>query len=350
MIAIVALVIVAFLFIYIWRNQSQGGSLFGQQQTPGGPTIFTLPGNPAAAPATTPGAPVAPGTPPATGTCNCQANSSCNAFCANTAAFNLCCFGTGSVTTPPPPADLPEPDDALCSSQFNGSCNTECGVNGDPDDCLECNAVCDTEVIYQGPDIPAPANAGAVQGTCNCGSNTYCNQFCNIPNMFNTCCFGSATAAPVFPTTPIPPPLTTGSANSSRCKNTYNGSCNTECSSGSQSECNDCMVACGQATGGVASGGGTSGGRTSECSSRYNGSCSSECSGGNNSTCNACKAACGLSANIATVRSANQARHLLNNRLYNSVRAQSYDTRHRRVGYERNSRASGNFFKIGNLI
>ena len=348
MIAIVALVIVAFMFIWIWRTQSQGGSLFGgQQQVPGGPTIFTIPGS-AAAPAAAPLPGAAP-TAPVAGTCNCIANPSCNAFCNNTAAFNLCCSG-GSSTVPTIPTEpLPEPDAQVCSNEFNGSCNTECGVNGDPDDCLECNVACDTDVIYQGPDIQAPANAGAVQGICNCQGNSYCNQYCNTPNMFNTCCFGSATAAPAGQT-PIPPPLTTAGANPTRCKNTYHGKCDTECSSGSQSECNDCMIACGQATAGAASSGGTSGGRTPECKSRYNGSCNTECSSGGGSTCNACRAACGLSANIATVRSASQARHLLNNRLYNSLRAQSYSPYARRVGYERNSRTSGNFFKIGNLI
>lgn len=237
MIAIVALVIVAFMFIWIWRTQgTQGQGQLGQGL---GTNIFTIPGS-AAAPAFTPNLqnPQAPGITNQQGQlCNCTANPSCNAFCSNSAAFSLCCVGGGTTTPPAPVDNLPEEDDEVCSDQFNGSCNTECGVNGDPDECLECNAVCGSDVIYQGPDIPAPANAGAVGGTCNCGNNTYCNQFCNNANMFNLCCFGSATAAPVYPTTPIPPPLSV--ANPTRCSQTFNGSCNSECSGGSQATCNE---------------------------------------------------------------------------------------------------------------
>lgn len=259
----------------------------------------------------------APNTGNPAASCNCSGNQSCNAFCTNQAAFNLCCYGGdgGSSSSPLPTNDLPEENQALCKSLFNGACNTECGANGDPDECIECNAVCGENVPYTGPGqtptVPPPSNAGAA-GSCNCAGNTYCNQFCYSSSMFNLCCFGNASAAPVYPNTPIPPPLSTG-ADPTRCKSVYNGSCNTECASGSQTVCNDCMRTCG-----LAGSGGSSSGRTPECTSKYNGSCNTECSGSSASTCNACRIACGLTtANISRAYRSRDARKVLNNRLYN---------------------------------
>ena len=82
-----------------------------------------------------------------------------------------------------------------------------------------------------------------------------------------------------------------------KCQNTYHGKCDTECSSGNQSLCQSCQLACGGAQIGVVQPGGTSSGtgtRTTECKSRYNGSCNTECSSGNSSLCSSCRAACGL--------------------------------------------------------
>jgi hypothetical protein len=251
-------------------------------------------------------------TTPTTTTCNCAANASCNAFCNNTAAFSLCCFNTTTPpatvppgTTLPPITDpLPEPNRQLCSSIFNGSCNTECGRNGDIDECEECNATCDSDVPYTGPDIQVPVPAGGAVPTASCPAGYVYNA------TYNVCVLSPATAAPVYPNTPIPPPLTSG-PDPSRCSSVFNGSCNSECSSGSQALCDDCMRSCGTGSSG-------GGGRTPECSSRYNGSCNTECSSGNNSTCNSCRIACGLaSASIARAFSARDARKVLNNRMYN---------------------------------
>lgn len=254
----------------------------------------------------------------APGFCNCATNQSCNAFCSNTAAFSLCCFNSTTPpttvppgttlppTTVPPVAEepLPEPNSQLCSSVYNGSCNTECGRNGDIDECEECNATCDSDVPYTGTDIAVPVPAGGALPTVSCPAGYVYNPTHNV-------CVASA--APVFPNTPVPPPLTTG-PDPSRCSSVYKGSCNTECSSGSQSVCDDCMRSCGTGSSG-------GGGRTPECSSRYNGSCGTECGSGNNSTCNACKIACGLStAGIARAYSSRDARKVLNNRMYNMFR------------------------------
>ena len=337
---LVGLAVVGFLFM-MWRSGAFQGMGQALGQTPGGGTNINISGQPGSplAPAVSPGGTTTPTLPPLQG-CNCTTNVSCNAFCSNIASFNQCCFGSGTTTTPPPAVvEPPDPNPSLCSSHFNGSCNVECS-EGTEEECIECNGICEENVPYTGdePIEEPPATAGAAQPTCPPGY-TY-------SVTYNLCV--QATAAPVYPSTPIPPPLTT--ANQQRCSSVYNGSCNSECSGGSQAECNDCMLTCGLATGGTSSSGGTSGGRTAECSSRYNGSCNTECSSGNNSTCNACRAACGLSANIATVRSASQARHLLNNRLYNSLRANSYNPRYRRTGYDRHSRAAGNIIKVGNLL
>lgn len=349
---IIAAVIGIIAMVWMWRS----GAFQGLGQA--GTNFFTIPG--AAAPSVPPsgGANVLPPIQ----SCNCTTNVSCNAFCNNVTSFNQCCFGSAG-TLPPGEVEAPEPNPSLCSSQFNGKCNTECSSSTE-EECIECNGVCDSDVPYTGtqPLEEDDVTAGAAQPTCPAGyvynaaqnlcilatagaAQPTCPPGYTYNVTYNLCV--QTTAAPAAQT-PIPPVLTT--ANPTRCKNVFNGSCNTECSSGTQSECNDCMIACGQATGGTASSGGTSGGRTPECSSRYNGSCNTECSGGSNSTCNACRAACGLAANIARVRTASQARHLLQNRLYNSLRAQSRPNYARRVGYDRQSRAVGNIVKVGNLF
>ena len=106
------------------------------------------------------------------------------------------------------------------------------------------------------------------------------------------------------------------------------------------------MIACGTASAGGAVGG-TSGERTPECKSKYNGSCNTECSSGSASVCNACKVACGLSGNIARVYTAKDARRLLNNRLYNSLRTKKYMPRAEvAIGYTANRRGH---FRIGNI-
>jgi len=343
----IIVVIAAIAFLWFWRNQQNQ-----QPAAPGAaaaPWVINTPGSPAA-----PAAPVTT-LPPVQG-CNCTTNVSCNALCSNVTQFNQCCFGTAAEEE----EELPDPNPAICSSQFNGSCNTECGRNGDIDECEECNAVCDSNIAYTGPDVEEEETvlAGAAQPTCPTGYTYSATQnLCVLStaapaqptcpagytyNVTHNLCV-QTTAAPVYPNTPIPPPLS--QANPTKCKNTYNGSCNTECSSQSQSVCNDCMIACGTATAGAAQPGGTSGGggRTAECSSKYNGSCGTECSSGNNSTCNACKAACGLSANIATVRNVRSARKILNNRLYNALKARRYSPRAEvRVGYRS--------LRVGNLI
>ena len=358
MIAIVALVIVAFLFIWMWRQQKEQPPVAAA--APNTPFAPILGGSPNAPPPTTvPPNTTPPATVPPITSCNCTTNASCNAFCNQVSMFNMCCFGTSTApTTPAAEEELPDPNSALCSSQFNGSCNTECGANGDLDECTECNAICDSNVTYTGPDEPA-ATGGAAVPTCPAGyvynaAQNLCILSTAAPAVptcppgysynatYNVC--QQTTAAPVVPTPTTTP---TSQANPTRCQNEFNGSCNTECSSGSSSECNDCMIACGVATAGGASSGGTSGGRTAECSSKYNGSCNTECSSGGTTTCNACKAACGLSANIATVRYASNARKLLNNRLYNAMKARKYNPRTEvSFGYQLGKM---NTLKIGNL-
>ena len=358
-VSLIVLVVAAFMFIWMWRKQQNEQP--SQQQAP---WIIQSPGSPAA--------PAAP-----TG---------------NT--------GTLPPTTTTPPAtvppiiveeegdDLPDPNPSLCSSLYNGRCNTECGANGDIDECEECNATCDTDVPYTGPDIqvPPPAGAGGATATCPPGytydaAYNVCrqNSSSTVPApapatptcpsgyvydaTYNVCRQSTAQAAPAAPIASCPsgyiynptfnvcqqssPTTTTGGgANPTVCKNTYNGSCNTECSSQSQSVCNACMIACGTATAGGATSGGT-GVRTPECKSKYNGSCNTECSSGSTSVCNACRVACGLSANIAKVYTAKDARHLLNNRLYNSLRARKYSPRREvAIGYTASRRGH---IKIGNF-
>jgi hypothetical protein len=332
MIAIVALVIVAFLFIWIWRQQQNQPVAAAAPNTPFAPILGGSPPPPVTVPPNT----IPPTTlPPVT---------------------------TPPTTTPPIVEELPDPNPGICHSQFNGSCNTECGANGDIDECTECNAVCDTNIAYTGPDTaPPPATGGAATPTCPAGylynaaqnicilttggAATTCPPGYSYNATYNVC--QQVTAAPVYPTTPTAPPLTTNQGNPTTCKNVYNGSCNTECAGGSSAQCNSCMIACGQATGGTTGAGGTSGGRTAECSSKYNGSCNTECSSGSTSTCNACKAACGLAANIATVRSAATAKRLLKNRMYNALKAHKYRPREEvSFGY---SLGKMNTLRIGNL-
>ncbi len=334
MIAIVALVIVAFLFIWMWRQQGQQPVAAAAPNTPFAPILGGSPPPQTLPPNTIPPVTLPPTVPP---------------------------------TTVPPVVEeeLPDPNPAICRSQFNGSCNTECGANGDIDECTECNAVCDTNIAYTGPDIEEPpATGGAATPTCPAGylynaaqnicilstaggatGTPTCPPGYSYNATYNVC--QQVTAAPVYPSTPIAPPLTTGQGNPATCQDVYNGSCNSECSGGSSAQCNSCMIACGQATGGTSGAGGTSGGRTAECSSKYNGSCGTECSSGSTSTCNACKAACGLAANIATVRSAATAKRLLKNRMYNAMKAQKYRPRQEvSFGYQLGKM---NTLRIGNL-
>jgi hypothetical protein len=81
----------------------------------------------------------------------------------------------------------------------------------------------------------------------------------------------------------------------------YNGSCDSECSSGNAQLCADCNSVCGT---NVGSGGGSGGivRDESRCKSVYNGSCGTECSGGNASDCNECRIVCGESSNYARRR------------------------------------------------
>jgi hypothetical protein len=91
-----------------------------------------------------------------------------------------------------------------------------------------------------------------------------------------------------------PPATGVGAPNASLCHSQYNGSCNSECSSGNNATCQACMAACG--TGAAPVGGGAN---ASLCHSQYNGKCDTECKSGNTSTCQSCRIACGLSANLA---------------------------------------------------
>lgn len=94
---------------------------------------------------------------------------------------------------------------------------------------------------------------------------------------------------PVVPQQPIYP-----AGNPAECQSRYNGKCNTECSSGNQSLCNACQIACGgAAVGAVQTLPGQGGANPSLCSSKYNGKCNTECSSGSSSECTNCKIACG---------------------------------------------------------
>lgn len=105
-------------------------------------------------------------------------------------------------------------------------------------------------------------------------------------------------------------------SNPTLCKSRYHGKCNTECSGGNTSECSACLVACGTAGTGTGLGAGAveiggSGTNASRCQSEFFGRCNTECSGGSSSRCNDCISACG-SANLARVFSARK-------RLYNNM-------------------------------
>src|SRR5215510_3136992 len=188
----VVLIVIVFLFIWMWRS----GAF---QQQPG-----------AAAPAQAPPPQVGAQKLPPFSSCNCASSSSCNAFCGNTAMFNLCCFGTQTPpatvppTTTPPTNEAPadpnvQPNPSICDSVYDGSCNVECGANGDLDTCAECNSTCESEILYTGPgsEEEEDGTAGAAVPSCPSGY-TY--------NVQTNLCV--ATAAPSYPSTPIPPPLT----------------------------------------------------------------------------------------------------------------------------------------------
>jgi hypothetical protein len=109
---------------------------------------------------------------------------------------------------------------------------------------------------------------------------------------------GGSNVLPTQPGAPVQQPIyqaPTYGGNPTECKSRYNGSCNTECSSGNQSLCNACQIACGGAQIGAVQTLPPMGGTTNPqlCQSRFNGKCNTECSSGNNSECQACKAACG---------------------------------------------------------
>jgi len=137
--------------------------------------------------------------------------------------------------------------------------------------------------------------------------------------------------------TPIPNPSptpgsTTPPAGSDTCHTLYQGSCNVECASGATPLCQSCLIACGQGslppTGSLPSPVPVPVGQPnpSLCHSKYNGSCHTECSSGSASTCNSCKAACGANSAFAITKHAyrawiaNRARRAVLDAYYSQMR------------------------------
>jgi hypothetical protein len=118
--------------------------------------------------------------------------------------------------TTPPATNPPTGGNDTCHSVYNGSCNVEC-QSGATQLCQTCLIACGQGSLPPTGSYPPPPVTIPPQPT-------YPPQY-------------------PYPYPPQPVPVPTTDPN--RCHSVYNGSCHTECSSGSSSQCNACKAACG---------------------------------------------------------------------------------------------------------